>query len=413
MADEAPHANELAVEATRDRVSAPPRGRERWASLSLSFSLVVTAGVLAAFGLAHGSPSWPVVAAYAAAYAVALAVEFETALGSAVPTELVLVPLLFAVHPYLVPAVVAAGFVGGGLIDLARGRVHAERILVAPASAWHAVGPALVLGLLAPGAPRASHWPVYLLALLSQFAVDFAATAARHVLAFGAGPRSLVPPMLTAFAVDATLAPVALLAAAGDAGSLRPLLLLPLVGLLAFLAYDRRDRIDRSIELGRAYVGATAKARTDPLTGVGNRLAWEEAIAAAAAEVEAGAAFGVVLVDVDGLKTANDQHGHAFGDRILAATGHALAAAVRAGDVVARIGGDEFAVLAPALDPAQTAELADRIRQAIRRERELGLSASVGSAAVPPCATLEEALFAADSALYAEKAASRRLAAVR
>jgi diguanylate cyclase (GGDEF)-like protein len=412
MADEAPHAEELAVEATRDRVSAPPRGRERRASLSLSVSLVAVAGVLAAFGLEHGSPSWPAIAAYATAYAIALSVDFEIAVGSAVPTELVLVPLLFAVHPYLVPAVVAAGFVGGGLIDLARGRVHAERILVAPASAWHAVGPALAIGALAPGAPRASHWPVYVLALGAQLVFDFAATAARHYLAFGDGPRTLVPPMLTVFAVDATLAPVAMLAAAGDARSARPLLLVPLVALLAFLAWDRRERIDRSIELGRAYVGATRKARTDPLTGVGNRLAWEETIAAAEEQLRTGAAFGVVLVDVDGLKTANDRHGHAFGDRILAATGRALASAVRAGDLVARIGGDEFAVLAPGLDAAQSAELASRIRVAVRRERDPRPSASVGSAAAPPCATLEEALFAADAALYEHKAAGRRLAAV-
>jgi diguanylate cyclase (GGDEF)-like protein len=400
--------DELAVEATRDRIQARPDRRERWTSLAATASALAAAAGLAAVGLSHGTPSWWTLAAYVAAYAVALSVQFEIAFGSAVPTELVLVPMLFALDPYLVPAAVVAGLVAGALVDLARGRVHAERILVVPASAWHAVGPALVIGLLAPGQPHAGRAGVYVLALGAQFAFDFGSTATRHALALGAGPRALVRPMLSVFVADSALAPVALLAALGSPA--RPLLLVPLGVLLAWLAHDRRERIDRSIELGRAYAGAWEKARRDPLTGVGNRLAWEEALSEASAALEGGARHAVLLVDVDHLKAANDEHGHAFGDRLLRATAGAVTGAVRGEDVVARIGGDEFAIIAPGLDADGAQELASRVRSALATQERLdglSLAASVGSAAVPPASSFDEALLAADAALYAQKTHSR------
>jgi diguanylate cyclase (GGDEF)-like protein len=406
--------DELVVKATRERVHTRPHRRERWATLVMSGGLLAVAAVMATIGLRHGSPSWVAVAAYVIAYAIALSVEFELAHGSAVPTELVLVPMLFAFNPYLAPACVAAGLAAGALLDLARRRVHGERILILPASAWHAVGPAIVIATLAPGPPSSRHWAVYLLALASQFVFDFGSTAVRHALALGTGPRSLVQPMLAVFVVDLALAPVAMLAALEvGRSSAAPLLLVPLVVLLALLASDRRERIDRSIKLGDAYAGASEAARTDPLTGVKNRLAWEEAIAeVSSVEGDAAQALTVVLVDVDELKTANDSHGHDFGDRVLSATARAIESAVRAGDLLARIGGDEFAVLAAGLEPVDAAELEHRIREAVTDRVGAGglrLRASVGSASVPPSPSLDEALLAADSALYAEKA--RRLSA--
>ena len=113
-----------------------------------------------------------------------------------------------------------------------------------------------------------------------------------------------------------------------------------------------------------------------------------------------------------GSSWANDSHGHDFGDRLLSATAQALLAAVRAGDLVARIGGDEFGVLATGLDQAGATELAARVRDAVSDRESVGgfrLQTSVGVATVPPSASLDEAFLAADSALYAEKTRRRAI----
>lgn len=98
-----------------------------------------------------------------------------------------------------------------------------------------------------------------------------------------------------------------------------------------------------------AEAAARGQALSDPLTGVDNRRAFEER----AADLErAGAAFGLVLMDIDGFKEINDRHGHEAGDRVLRRLALAWTAALEPGQRLARIGGDEFAVLAPGADSA-------------------------------------------------------------
>jgi diguanylate cyclase (GGDEF)-like protein len=81
---------------------------------------------------------------------------------------------------------------------------------------------------------------------------------------------------------------------------------------------------------------------TDPLTGVGNRAAWDEAIAAAR---DADVSFAVLSFDLDDLKGINDRYGHPAGDAVIQGAAHALRASLRDGDVLARVGGDEFLAL--------------------------------------------------------------------
>src|SRR4029450_10358100 len=89
------------------------------------------------------------------------------------------------------------------------------------------------------------------------------------------------------------------------------LAVLPL-GLLFHLAgIDRRARIDDAVELSGAYESASRAARTDDLTGLANRRAWEERL------LEMEVPCAVVLLDIDGLKQANDTYGHEFGDRLI------------------------------------------------------------------------------------------------
>src|SRR5439155_22942811 len=109
---------------------------------------------------------------------------------------------------------------------------------------------------------------------------------------------------------------------------------------------DRRKQIDQTVALGVAYADTHELARRDALTRASNRLTWEEAVDR---NTRSDAAFGVVFADVDGLKSANDQYGHEMGDRLLTAVAEILIneTSGRPDVVVARVGGDEFALLIP------------------------------------------------------------------
>ncbi len=93
-------------------------------------------------------------------------------------------------------------------------------------------------------------------------------------------------------------------------------MLLPPTLLLAMLQRDRQAQISAAVTLSQAYAETADRARLDPLTGLRNRLAWEEALVAHVDDLEP---IGLVLADVDGLKAANNAHGHETGDRLLLA----------------------------------------------------------------------------------------------
>jgi diguanylate cyclase (GGDEF)-like protein len=142
-------------------------------------------------------------------------------------------------------------------------------------------------------------------------------------------------------------------------------------------------------------------ARIDPLTKLPNRRAWEEAL-----ESIAEAPAGVVVIDVDQLKTVNDERGHHVGDEFLQAVAAAMAAAIREGDLIARIGGDEFAILLPDADETTCRKVARRLNRALLDHEGFAgypLAASVGFAATPPAPSPAEAWRLADQAMYKGK----------
>lgn len=152
------------------------------------------------------------------------------------------------------------------------------------------------------------------------------------------------------------------------------------------------------------------QATQDPLTGLANRR-WffergEELLATAR---RGGRAVTVLLMDADGFKQINDLHGHATGDAVLAALGAALAAHARRGELVGRIGGEEFAVVAEGLDDAGARALAERLRAAVRAATvpadgcTIGVTVSVGFTQVGRGESLAEALQRADRAMYEAK----------
>lgn len=175
--------------------------------------------------------------------------------------------------------------------------------------------------------------------------------------------------------------------------------------LNAVLAADRdRDRAAREATL------AQLALETDALTGLHNLRAWQRLLAEEEARYAKFADPTVVaFIDIDGLKAVNDADGHSAGDRCLTDTAAALVSAVRGGDPVARIGGDEFTALLPGCPAEEAEQRIARIRGALE---EHGVSASVGWASVRPTGGFEAAQRAADESMYAEKR-RRRDAAIR
>jgi diguanylate cyclase (GGDEF)-like protein len=155
------------------------------------------------------------------------------------------------------------------------------------------------------------------------------------------------------------------------------------------------------------------EARTDELTGLPNRRAFNEGLARALGHRPPDRRMALLVVDLDDFKAVNDSLGHHYGDELLRQVAPRLRRALRSGDVVARIGGDEFAVLLTDADGALAVSVAERIRAGFRRRFQLGardllIAASVGIALVPEDGREPvELLQHADLAMYEAKSTRR------
>lgn len=340
-------------------------------------------------------------------FVVAASVEFEIGPGCALPTTPVQVVMLFTLPPVLVPPAVLLGLVGAALVAQARDPERLERFLVLCTSAWQVVGPAIVFALAGSPGPRLSAIPVLLVALAAQFAIDFTVALVRLGFGLGVPARTLATAFAFTIACDLALAPVGFAAARAFPDSVGAVLVLvPPILLLGVLQRDRRRELDRRVTLALAYADTQDLARRDPLTGLANRLAFEEATA----RIRASAApVGVVLADVDGLKAANDDHGHHVGDALLVAVAVEVGrAAEAAGATAFRIGGDEFVVLLPGARREADRTTGDALRAAIASappvHRDVTTSASVGTGWSAAGIELGAALAAADAGVGSEKA---------
>jgi len=187
------------------------------------------------------------------------------------------------------------------------------------------------------------------------------------------------------------------------------------VGLLAFAL---RRYFEQKRETARR-IAAEGRARElayqDHLTGLANRRQFEEALKVAAASPPAeGHSHAVLLLDLNGFKQINDRYGHGTGDEVLLIVAERLLRAVREGDLVARIGGDEFIVLAQHLrGPEAAASIALRIIHELAERIMTGkvhhqVGTGIGIILLPDDAdTVDEAMRKADLALYRAKAERR------
>jgi diguanylate cyclase (GGDEF)-like protein len=153
------------------------------------------------------------------------------------------------------------------------------------------------------------------------------------------------------------------------------------------------------------------RADRDMLTDLLNRRGLHDALTAAVADAgQDGRSLALYFIDLDDFKYTNDTFGHRVGDDLLRSVATALAAELQPGEVVARIGGDEFAVLCPGLDEGTASRLAPRLVQAVSRLQvdarghELRVGCSVGMALFPSDAPSADALMVcADLAMYDAK----------
>lgn len=170
-------------------------------------------------------------------------------------------------------------------------------------------------------------------------------------------------------------------------------------GMLSLIAESEHELVASLEELDRA----RELADTDALTSLRNHRGWSSRLADETQRCDRyGGEAGVISLDLDGLKQVNDQHGHAAGDDLLRVTGQTLLDTCRPSDVLARPGGDEFAVLAVAADEAALLDLCQRIRRALDRR---GVAASVACASRAIGEDLTATWERADRAMYAVKRA--------
>jgi diguanylate cyclase (GGDEF)-like protein len=179
------------------------------------------------------------------------------------------------------------------------------------------------------------------------------------------------------------------------------------------------ERLAAELQASRERVAnLEATLDIDPLTETLNRRGFERELKRSLAYVKRyGATAALIYLDLDDFKPVNDRHGHAAGDAVLKAVAAALSSHVRASDVVARIGGDEFAVLLwnigeqDARAKAAALEAAAYAAPVVWGSSTLAVAASAGVTFCGPTDAAGEVLARADAEMYARKAERRRVAA--
>lgn len=273
-------------------------------------------------------------------------------------------------------------YVGAALLSL-RPQDAGSRIVLL--SATHVVCSALALRALWLGASSRTALGAVLMA--AGLGVLLASSVYRGLLALLGGGAAV------AFSAGALAVPL-----------FQSMLILSLLAVTLGLILLAADRLRRSIE---------QLATHDMLTGLLNRRGFADRSGALLAGARRrGESVALALLDLDDFKRVNDEHGHDVGDRLLADVGEVLGRNAREQDVVARLGGEEFAVLMPDTGLDGAVRLAERLRVALAERLRVdggtqAVTASVGLAVRISPTSVQSLYSAADRSLYAAKAAGK------
>lgn len=298
--------------------------------------------------------------------------------------------LFFELHPRANVAGLL-GAVAGGYVMALVALIGFDRLPLWSFQILVAAGTGLVaLSLYYTGDPRNDNEVFYVLVAIYASYFFTAAQAATHLIAVG-----------VAYALA--------LAAVQGAGPSAPGRWVIVMGVLVVAAVTvsfLKQRVERLV------ASLADAARTDPLTRLLNRRGFQEEFEAELARVQrTGNSLSLAVGDLDKFKKLNDASGHAAGDRALRQFGELLAGTARRIDTVARIGGEEFALLMPGADSAGARSLAERVRSQVADTFSAGpapLTISFGITTwTEHGETAGELLLAADRALYAAKEQGR------
>jgi diguanylate cyclase (GGDEF)-like protein len=191
-----------------------------------------------------------------------------------------------------------------------------------------------------------------------------------------------------------------------------------LMTILILVYFQGRERalhdnvqMDRRLELQELASDLRFRAITDPLTGLSNRLRFDEAIALETSRSQRyGTPLSLVIYDIDHFKAVNDTYGHLAGDKVLIKLSEFVATRIRRSDILARWGGEEFAILLAETDAREALQFADKLRDSIANLAfdEIGsVTCSFGIAQIESGMTVEEFISRADEALYRAKIGGR------
>ncbi|MGD9797495.1 MAG: diguanylate cyclase, partial [Acidimicrobiia bacterium] len=222
----------------------------------------------------------------------------------------------------------------------------------------------------------------------------------------GPAPRSDLPPSrLVLLGAASLMAPAVLVVTDLRHDTVDGLGVGLVTGAAFLLVLTRMAGLVRQVQADAATL--TELSELDPLTALANRRVWDRELPRA---VEAarrhGRVLAVALVDLDLFKHLNDTKGHAEGDRVLRSAARNWSRQLRSGDLLARIGGEEFGVLLPGADESTAMEVVERIRAACPRP----MTCSAGVAVLQAGETARDVVARADGSLYLAKARGRDLA---
>ena len=295
-------------------------------------------------------------------------------------------------RPHLAVALVLAGFAAGwGVLSLWLGRTGRTMPIRTRAGVTAAMMPVVALALWATGGAHSYLQPVLLFTAL--------------FIAYFFPPRLAWP--LVALFCAAFFSPLLYDPQAIALGyPARGVLFLVAVAGQAVTVHYLKHRLLQAEAVQRGM------AERDPLTGLHNRRSFDDALARAAGD---GGPAALVLFDFDDFKAINDDHGHPSGDAVLRAVAEACARVVRDGDCLARIGGDEFALVAPGAAGAGVERIVQALGEAIADAESPGdvpsVRATFAVAVTPRDSTDPGELFRlADQRLLARKREAKRLA---